>query len=50
MLLTIEQYQQLTGQHTNIVDMLAMPDADGGDIVFEPPKLKGKLARPADLG
>ena len=47
-LLSIEQYQQLTGQHTNIVDMLAMPEDE--DIVFEPPKLKGKLARPEDLG
>lgn len=47
-LLTIEQYRQLSGQHTNIVDMLAMPDGD--DIVFEPPKLSGKLAKPADLG
>ena len=47
-LLTIEQYQQLAGQHgADIVDMLAMPDGD--DIAFEPPKLKGLLAKPADL-
>ena len=46
-LLTIEQYQQLTGQQTNIVDMLAMPD--GGEIEFEIPKLQGQFANPADL-
>lgn len=47
-LLTIEQYQQLTGRgDANIVDLLAMPE--GGDIAFEPPKLKGPLAKPADL-
>lgn len=47
-LLTIEQYQQLAGQHgADIVDMLAMPE--GRDIAFEPPKLKGPLAKPADL-
>lgn len=47
-LLTIEQYQQLAGQQgADIVDMLAMPD--GSDIAFEAPKLKGSLAKPADL-
>lgn len=47
-LLTIEQYQRLTGQlGTDIVDMLAMPERS--DIAFEPPKLKGRLAKPADL-
>lgn len=47
-LLTIEQYQRLTGQiGADIVDMLAMPE--GGDVAFEPPKLKGRVAKPADL-
>lgn len=47
-LLTIEQYQRLTGQlGADIVDLLAMPE--GGDIAFEPPKLQGRLAKPADL-
>lgn len=46
-LLTIEDYQKLTGANANIVDMLAMPDA--ADIEFEPPRLRGPLSRPADL-
>ncbi len=46
-LLTIEQYQLLAGQTTNIVDMLAMPEVQ--DIAFDAPKLRGQLAKPADL-
>ncbi len=46
-LLTIEDYQELTGRHANIVEMLGMPDAAGVD--FEPPRLPGPFARPADL-
>jgi hypothetical protein len=46
-LLTIVDYQKLTGAHANIIDMLAMPDA--ADIEFEPPRLRGPLSRPADL-
>ncbi len=48
-LLTIEQYQQLAGAHTSIVDMLAMPAA-AADIDFEAPKASGRLFQPADLG
>jgi prevent-host-death family protein len=48
-LLTIEQYQQLTGAQTSIVDMLAMP-AGEADIDFEAPKASGRLFKPADLG
>ena len=46
-LLTIEEYQKLTGKHTSIIDMLAMPGAE--DIEFEPPRLRGDFHRPADL-
>lgn len=46
-LLTIEDYQKLTGGHANIVDMLAMSDA--ADIEFEPPRLRGPFSRQADM-
>ena len=46
-LLSIEEYQRLTGNIQNIVDLLAMPNAD--DIEFGPPKLSGELFKPADL-
>lgn len=46
-LLSIEEYQRLTGNIQNIVDLLAMPNAD--DIEFDPPKLSGELFKPADL-
>ncbi len=46
-LLTIEDYQVITGSRATIVDLLAMPG--DGDIEFEPPHLWGPLYRPADL-
>lgn len=46
-LLTIEQYQQLTGQQASIVDLLAMPGQD--DIEFDAPRVKGPLYKPADF-
>ncbi len=46
-LLTIEQYRQLTGQQASIVDLLSMPAQD--DIEFEAPRVKGPLYRPADF-
>lgn len=46
-LLTIEEYQQITGNQTNIVDLLAMPG--GGDVDFEPSRVSDDLYRPADL-
>ena len=46
-LLTIEDYQKLANAHGNIVDMLGMPGA--GEIDFEPPRLRGPFAHPADL-
>ncbi len=45
-LLTIEEYQRLTGQRRNIADSLALPD--GADIGFEPPRLNIDV-QPADL-
>lgn len=46
-LLTIEDFQRLTGGQASIIDLLATPGAR--DIDFEPPRAGG-LLRPADLG
>lgn len=46
-LLTIEEYQRITGSLPNIVELLAMPGV--ADIDFEPPRLSGDLYREADL-
>ena len=46
-LLSIEEYQRLTGNIESRVDLLAMPNAE--DIDFDPPKLPSKLFKPADL-
>lgn len=46
-LLSIEEYRRITSQQQNIVTLLAMPAAP--DIVFEPPRLSGKLYQPAEL-
>jgi prevent-host-death family protein len=45
-LLSIEEYRELTGGTRNIVDLLAMPV--GGELEFEPARLDG-FYRPADL-
>ncbi|WP_341364645.1 type II toxin-antitoxin system Phd/YefM family antitoxin [Thalassospira sp. SN3W] len=45
-LLSIEDYQKLTGQLPSIVDLLAMPAA--GDIEFEPPRMQ-PITRPVDF-
>lgn len=45
-LLTIEDYQKLTGGSSNIIEMLAMPGAEG--IEFEPTPAD-EIFRPADL-
>jgi prevent-host-death family protein len=47
-LLTIEDYQKLAGGQASIIDLLAMPGAK--EVDFEPPRLRGGLGRPADLG
>jgi prevent-host-death family protein len=46
-LLTIEDYQNITKTKESIVELLAMPDAD--DIDFEPPRLNNNLYQPTDL-
>jgi len=45
-LLSIEQYEQLSGAGASIATMLALPGAD--DIDFEAPRL-GSFWRPSDL-
>lgn len=45
-LLSIQQYEQLTSGQASIVDLLAMPEAEA--VEFEPPRVDG-LFRPADL-
>ena len=45
-LLTVEEYQRLSGASASIIDMLAMPDA--ADIDFVPPRAQG-VTKPADL-
>ena len=46
-LLSIEEYRQITAKHGTIVDRLVCPDAD--DIDFEPEKLSGSLLKPASF-
>lgn len=46
-LLTIEEYQRITGGQRSIVELLAMPGVAETD--FEAPRLSGELYRPADL-
>jgi prevent-host-death family protein len=45
-LLTIEDYQKLTGGPASIIELLALPGA--ADIAFEPAQAR-ELYRPADL-
>ena len=45
-LLSIEEYQRITGKHRSIVDALSMPGLS--DIEFEPPRSRER-ARPADF-
>lgn len=46
-LLTIEEYRELTGHHLDLIDRLGMPGVE--DIEFEAPRLPGGLHRPPDL-
>ncbi|GGH01205.1 type II toxin-antitoxin system Phd/YefM family antitoxin [Silvibacterium dinghuense] len=46
-LLTIEEYQRITGAQASLLDLLAMPEA--AEIDFDPPKLKGTLTRAVEL-
>ena len=45
-LLTIEDYRRLTGEHTSLAEALAQPGADFG---FDPPRLGSRIIKPADL-
>lgn len=45
-LLTVEEYQRLTGASSSIIDLLAMSDV--ADIEFEAPRVQG-ITKPADL-
>jgi len=46
-LLSMDDYQKITGNRKNIVDLIAMPVDDVID--FDIPKLGKKLANPVDL-
>ena len=46
-LLTVEDYQRITGGQKSIAELLAMPEA--ARIEFEPPRLKGHWHDPLDL-
>lgn len=46
-LLTVEEYQRITGGQKSIADLLAMPET--ADIEFNPPRLIKNLREPADL-
>ena len=46
-LLSIEEYRKLTRKKQNLLDLLAMPEAES--IEFEPPRMGDELARPFDF-
>jgi prevent-host-death family protein len=46
-LLSIEEYEEITHKRENIADLLALPDADLFD--FEPPRIGDDFPRAADL-
>ena len=46
-LLSIEEYRKLSGKRKSLAEALAMPNAD--QVEFDPPRLGGKLFRPADF-
>jgi len=46
-LITIEEYQKLTGGQMTLAEALAQPES--ADIDFEPTKIKGPLSKPVDL-
>ena len=46
-LLSVEEYVALTQQEANIVDLLAMAEAE--DIDFDPPRMRAGAYRPAAL-
>ncbi len=46
-LITIEEYQRLTGRPMTLVEALAQSDVP--DFEFDPPKIKGPLSKPVDF-
>jgi prevent-host-death family protein len=46
-LMTIEEYQRLTGRPMTLAEALAQPDVP--DFEFDPPKLKGSVSKPVDF-
>jgi len=46
-LLSIEEYQKITGKEPSLVETLAMPGV--ARIRFEPPRIEGALHQPADF-
>ena len=46
-LLSVEEYQKLTGGPMTLADAMAQPETS--DFEFDPPKIKGRLSKPADL-
>lgn len=46
-LMTIDDYQRLTGGHLSLAEALAQP---GTDFEFDPPRVGGRIFKPADLG
>jgi len=46
-LLTIEDYQKLTGGPMTLADALAQPGV--ADFEFDPPRLRGSLSKPVDF-
>jgi prevent-host-death family protein len=46
-LLTFDQYQELSGKKKSIVELLSMPGME--DIDFDPPRLGTELVRPANF-
>ena len=46
-LLSIDEYQKITGKSQSIADLLAMPEA--AEIEFDPPRMGDILRYPVDL-
>lgn len=46
-LLSIEEYEKITGKRGSIVDLLAMPNAS--EVEFEPPWMSGNIHKRVDL-
>ena len=46
-LLTVEEYEKITGGQKSIAELLAMREA--AEVEFEAPRLTGDLHKPADL-